>query len=352
MNKLEQKILEYLNTVVLLFDRNMRLRYINPSGEILLGSSARNLLGQLADQLVRCPQGISNDRLRKAMETGQAFTERVVTVHLPEGREATVDCTAIPLQDKEGEPGLLLELQQTDRQLRISREEQLIAQIKATAAVVRNLAHEIKNPLGGVRGAAQLLQCELIADEQKEYTQVIIEEADRLQTLVNRMLGPNKMPSMDRINVHQVLERVRHLLLAERGKTIIVIRDYDPSLPEIWADANQLIQALLNIGSNAAKAISEKGTIIFRTRIQRQHTIGNKRHKLAIQIDIQDDGPGIPKEIEDKIFFPMVSGRDDGVGLGLSIAQSLINQHGGLIECESQPGKTLFSVLLPLDSLS
>ncbi|OGT91924.1 MAG: PAS domain-containing sensor histidine kinase [Gammaproteobacteria bacterium RIFOXYD12_FULL_61_37] len=346
----ERRILDNLNTAVLLFDGEVRLRYINPAGEMLMESSARSLLGQSAHHLLRCPLGGGSDRIRKAMESGQAFTERGVNLLLSDGRDVTVDCTAIPLHDKDGEAGLLLELQRTDRQIRISREEQLIAQQKATATVVRNLAHEIKNPLGGLRGAAQLLQGELTDAGQKEYTQVIIEEADRLQTLVNRMLGPNKMPSMDRINVHQVLERVRHLLLAERGKSISVIRDYDPSLPELWADSNQLIQALLNIGSNAAKAVGEQGTIVFRTRIQRQYTIGNKRHKLVLQIDIEDDGPGIPPEIEDRIFFPMVSGREDGAGLGLAIAQSLINQHGGLIESESRPGKTVFSVFMPLGS--
>lgn len=349
MNSLEQRILENMNTAVLLFDSDLRLKYINPAGEIMLELSSRILIGQAVDHLVRCPLGISSEHMYRAMETGQPFTERGVALPLPEGREAIVDCTAIPLQEKGGEIELLLELQKMDRQIRISREEQLIAQQKATAALVRNLAHEIKNPLGGVRGAAQLLQSELQDDEQKEYTQVIIAEADRLQSLVNRMLGPNKMPSMDRINIHQVLERVRQLITAERGGSITVIRDYDPSIPELWADQNQLIQSLLNIVSNAAKAIADKGTIIFKTRIQRQYTIGNRKHKLALQVDIEDDGPGIPSEIKDRIFFPMVSGREDGAGLGLSIAQSLINQHGGLIECESRPGQTVFSVLLPLE---
>ena len=347
MPNLEHQILENLNTAVLLFDGDMRLVYINPAGEILFELSARNMQGQKAEELVRCPLGFAKEHIYRAMESRQPFTERSVVLHLPEGREVTVDCTAIPL---DANAGVLIELQRIDRQLRINKEEQLLAQQKATSDVVRNLAHEIKNPLGGLRGAAQLLQSELPDPAQKEYTQVIIEEADRLQGLVNRMLGPNKMPSYEQVNIHQVLERVRQLILAESGKVITVVRDFDPSIPDLWADSHQLIQAVLNIAGNAAKAVGDEGNIIFRTRVQRQYTIGAKRRKLVLQTDIEDDGSGIPEEIQERIFFPMVTGRDDGAGLGLAIAQSLINQHGGLIECQSRPGKTVFSIFLPLEA--
>jgi len=350
MSNLEHLILDNLNTAILLFDGELRLEYINPAGEMLFQLSSRNMIGNTVDELVRCPLGFAKNHIARVMKTRQTFTERGVVLHLPEDREVTVDCTAIPLNESSGGPGVLVELQQIDRQIRISKEEQLMAQQKATADVVRNLAHEIKNPLGGLRGAAQLLQSELPDPSQKEYTQVIIEEADRLQNLVNRMLGPKKIPSYDEVNIHQVLERVRQLIEAEQGTAVEIIRDYDPSIPELWADSHQLIQAILNIASNAAKALDEQGRIIFRTRVQRQFTIGNKNRKLVLQTDIEDNGPGIPEDIQERIFFPMVTGRNDGAGLGLSIAQSLINQHGGLIECHSRPGKTVFSIFLPLET--
>ena len=350
MSNLEHLILDNLNTAILLFDGELRLEYINPAGEMLFQLSSRNMLGHTANELVRCPLSFAKNHIARVMHSRQPFTERGVVLKLPEDREITVDCTAIPLSEGSGGPGVLIELQQIDRQIRISKEEQLLAQQKATADVVRNLAHEIKNPLGGLRGAAQLLQSELPDPSQKEYTQVIIEEADRLQNLVNRMLGPKKMPSYDEVNIHQVLERVRQLIEAEQGTAIQIVRDYDPSIPVLWADSHQLIQAILNIASNAAKALDADGRIIFRTRVQRQFTIGTKNRKLVLQTDIEDNGPGIPKDIQERIFFPMVTGRNDGAGLGLSIAQSLINQHGGLIECHSRPGKTVFSIYLPLET--
>jgi two-component system nitrogen regulation sensor histidine kinase GlnL len=240
-------------------------------------------------------------------------------------------------------------MQQVDRQLRISREEQLIQQHQVSRDVVRRLAHEIKNPLGGLRGAAQLLEAELPDTALREYTQIIIEEADRLQGLVNRMLGPNKLPAYRSVNIHQALERVRHLVSAESGAQVDIRRDYDPSIPDITADADQLIQALLNIARNAARAVAGGGTITLRTRVQRQFTIGSHRHRLVAVVQIIDDGPGIPPELLERVFYPMVSGTDGGMGLGLSIAQSVINQHGGLVECRSRPGETVFTVLLPVE---
>jgi two-component system nitrogen regulation sensor histidine kinase GlnL len=348
-DNLTASILDNLTTIALLFDGELRLRYINPAGEMLFALSARTLLGRHADELLPCPKGLPSVHFAAALENGQGFTERGMVLNLV-AQEVTVDCTVIPIQDRLGQRHIVVEIQHVDRQLRISKEENLIAQQKTASSVLRNLAHEIKNPLGGLRGAAQLLQDELGDPEQREYTQVIIAEADRLQGLVNRLLGPNKVPSFIQVNIHQLLERVRRLILAESAHSIELIRDYDPSIPEFRAEPDLLIQAILNIARNAARAVDDEGEILLRTRIQRQFTIGITRHRLVLQIDICDNGPGIPKELLDKIFFPMVSGSEGGAGLGLSIAQSLINQHGGLIECSSKPGETSFTILLPLET--
>jgi two-component system nitrogen regulation sensor histidine kinase GlnL len=344
---LAQQILDSLSTAVMLLGTDLRLRYVNTAGEMLFAASARHLIGQQASTLIHCEGGRIRANLQRALDTGQPFTEREILLSLPDGREVTVDCTVLPLQG--AGDALLVEMQQVDRQLRISREEQLIQQHQVSRDVVRRLAHEIKNPLGGLRGAAQLLEAELPDTALREYTQIIIEEADRLQGLVNRMLGPNKLPAYRSVNIHQALERVRHLVSAESGAQVDIRRDYDPSIPDITADADQLIQALLNIARNAARAVAGGGTITLRTRVQRQFTIGSHRHRLVAVVQIIDDGPGIPPELLERVFYPMVSGTDGGMGLGLSIAQSVINQHGGLVECRSRPGETVFTVLLPVE---
>jgi two-component system nitrogen regulation sensor histidine kinase GlnL len=220
-----------------------------------------------------------------------------------------------------------------------------------TRSLVRGLAHEIKNPLGGIRGAAQLLEAELLSNELKEYTQIIIEEADRLQQLVDRMLGPNKLPKKQLLNIHDVIERVRTLVIAE-NPAVEVWRDYDPSIPDLYGDNDQLIQSILNIVKNAVSALAKTADpkITLKTRVARQMTLGSKRHKLVAKIQVIDNGPGIPEEIREKIFFPMVTATEGGVGVGLSISQSLINKHNGLIQCESRPGKTVFTIWIPLES--
>jgi len=344
-------ILENLNITVLLFDEALCLQYINPAGEMMFAASARNLNGQQASDFIHCPERNLSAAFKQAVEMGMPFTEREISLYSLDGSEITVDCTVMPLTDAEHESGILVEFQQLDRQLRISREEHLISQHYATRDLIRGLAHEIKNPLGGLRGAAQLLEHELPDPALKEYTQVIINEADRLQTLVNRMLGPNKLPQYREINIHQVLDRVRSLVQAESGGQVKLVLDYDPSIPEFFGDADQLIQAVLNIVRNAVRAAGEAGRVILRTRIQRQFTIGSNRHRLVAQIEIEDNGAGISPDIRNKIFYPMVSGSEGGMGLGLTIAQSLINQHRGLIECRSKPGETVFTVLLPLEKI-
>ncbi len=398
-----RRIVDNQNTTLLLFDDELRLNYLNPAGEMLFAVSARRANRILAQELLPGPMGeVVITAMRGALASGHPFTEHELPLLLPggsaghiQGRAITVDFTVTPVSDMQA-TGLLVELVQVDRHLRIAREENLLAQHQAARAVVRGLAHEIKNPLGGLRGAAQLLERELSNESLKEYTQIIIGEADRLRNLVNRMLGPNTLPQKTLINIHNVLERVRSVVLAGASNDgldraladalnatpvagsssaslhplhlgisraeihnqrqddegvlpgVRIIRDYDPSIPDFQADQDQLIQAVLNIVRNAVQSIGTTGDITLRTRIQRQATINQQRYKLAVRIDIVDNGPGIPADMLESIFYPMVTGRPEGTGLGLSIAQSLINQHQGLIECTSRPGQTIFTLLLPL----
>lgn len=346
---LERTILDHLNTAVMLFGYDLCLRYLNPAAEMLFQVSSRHVVGQRAAALLPCPGRQVEQRLTKALRSRHPFTERELNVSLGDGRTITVNCIVLPLHHFDADPELLVELHQVDRQLRISREEHLLSQHQATQALIRGLAHEIKNPLGGLRGAAQLLERELPDPGLREYTRIIIDEADRLQGLMNRMIGPNRMPTRAAVNIHHVLEHVRGLILAEYPSGPAVLRDYDPSIPELMADQDRLIQAFLNIARNAASATGREGRVELCTRVLRQFTIGAKRHRLVLQVEIRDDGPGIPDELKDQIFFPMVSGHPGGTGLGLPIAQELINQHGGLIECESRIGDTRFFVYLPLE---
>ena len=247
----------------------------------------------------------------------------------------------------------IVEMLPLEQQARQDREERLIGQAQANKELIRNLAHEIKNPLGGIRGAAQLLQMD-IDKELTEYTQVIIHEADRLQTLVDRLLAPHRQPHLvGDVNIHEVCERVRSLILAEFPKGLQVVRDYDTSIPEFRGDREQLIQAVLNIAHNAAQALAEpitagNATLTFRTRIARQVTFGKHRYRLALELHVIDNGPGVPDAIKDRIFYPLVSGREGGSGLGLTLAQNFVQQHHGLIECDSRPGHTDFKLLIPL----
>lgn len=252
-------------------------------------------------------------------------------------------------------PGeIIIELLPLEAQSRQDREERLIDQAQANKELIRNLAHEIKNPLGGIRGAAQLLQMEIESRELTEYTQVIIHEADRLQTLVDRLLAPHRRPHVvGDVNIHEVCERVRSLILAEFPRGLRVVRDYDTSIPEFRGDREQLIQAVLNIAHNAATALTERiaagdAQITFRSRIARQVTFGKQRYRLALELHVIDNGPGVPDSIKDRIFYPLVSGREGGSGLGLTLAQTFVQQHHGLIECDSAPGRTDFKLLIPL----
>jgi len=343
-----EDVLDGLTTAVIGLDEQLCVTSLNSACENLFGISRKHAIGApLAEAIPHlAPHEL---RLRRSLDNATGFIERELRLQRVGDEPVTVDCTVTPfiLGRK---PGLLMEVLALDRHLRISRDELLLAQHQASRELIRGMAHEIKNPLGGIRGAAQLLEREFPDSEHREYTRVIIREADRLQNLVNRMLGPNRAPQKNWLNIHEVLEHVRQLVQAESSGDVAFLRDYDPSIPEISADREQMIQSVLNIVRNAMQAIGGEGTVTLRSRTRRQFTIAAVRHKLVVQIDIEDDGPGIPPAMLEKIFYPMVTTRADGTGLGLPIAQYLIHAHGGLVECRSRPGCTVFSLYLPLES--
>lgn len=352
---INQRLLEHLNTGVLLLNADLTVRYMNPAAEALLEISGQRCLGVPFVELAIESEEATH-ALQQAMIRGHAYTKREATIQLHNQQQLTLDYSVSPVPHPESRsPCLLIELQGRDRLMRISREEQLIAKQETTRSLVRGLAHEIKNPLGGIRGAAQLLERALPSADLKEYTSIIIEEADRLRDLVDRLLGPHQIPKQEQVNIHEVLERVCQLIEVESGGRIAIERDYDPSIPELEADKGQLIQALLNICRNAMQAMLEaqppltQPQLSLRTRTVRQFTIGHHRHRLVAQIDVSDNGPGIPAELRENLFYPMVSGRADGTGLGLSISQSIINQKNGIIEFVSDACKTVFSIYLPLE---
>jgi two-component system nitrogen regulation sensor histidine kinase GlnL len=342
-----ESIVENLTTAVVVADAALRVRAVNPAGEILFELSAKQMVGQPLERL--WPQtaplaGLFADILQSA----HSFTRRGLPLPLP-GREVLVDVTATAIlpSSESGlqEAALLFELNQVDRLRRLAHEEELVDRHLAQRAVVRGLAHEIKNPLGGLRGAAQLLERKL-SESEREYTRIIIREADRLQGLVDRLAGPTRPYLPVQVNIHQVLEHVRSLILAEVGEGYVLRRDYDPSIPEFAGDPDQLVQAVLNLARNAVQAPSH--LIILRSRIERQFTIGQRRHKLVLRAEVEDDGPGVPQALRDTLFYPMVTGHAAGTGLGLSIAQDIARRHGGLIEYTSRPARTVFTLFLPL----
>ncbi len=344
------QVLDNLSTAVLVFEPGFRLGFLNQAGEVMLARSARNACGRKVDELVLNADALK-EQLASAFSTQQVISKRGCHLKLHDGQYLQVNCTFTPIIEKGNATAVQLELRQIDHLMRVEQEELLITQQEATRALVRGLAHEIKNPLGGLRGAAQLLEREIGDDALKEYTRIIIGEADRLQNLMNRMLGPNDLPEMRAVNIHEVLERVRELVQAEAGDSLHFRQDYDPSLPELVADSDRLTQAILNIIRNASQALHGQGEIVLRTRVQRNFNIGMRKYRLVACIEITDNGPGIEEGLRNKIFYPLVTNRSDGTGLGLSIAQALISRHHGLIECTSQPGETTFTILLPLEEM-
>jgi len=341
-------LLDALTTAVVCLDANLRVHSLNAAAEQVFGTGARRAVGQRLTRVVTVPDTLFT-RLRDAIPNDQPWTERQVTIE-PRGREPVlVDCVVSLLRLPRGQPGILMEIAAIDRPLRIARDEALQNQQEHARSLLRGLAHEIKNPLGGLRGAAQLLERQLPDLELAEYTSIIIREADRLQGLIDRMLGPVGHPRRDQVNLHEVLEHVRTIATVGAPADVSLHIDYDPSIPECLTDRDRLVQVLLNIVGNALHALGEHGTITFRSRVLGNFTIVGRRHRLVASLEIHDDGPGVPEHLIDQIFYPMVTGTGHGTGLGLSIAQSTMNQLGGLIECRSEPGHTVFTVLVPLD---
>ena len=345
---MHQNILDHLSETIMLFDNDLKLTYINSAGEILFADSARHLIGHSIEQLFNDPDLRITKDLQHCHNTGNTLVNREISLHLS-GQAITINFNISPLMEASQSIGVIVELLQIDKHLRFTKEEQLFAQQNTNRMLVRGLAHEIKNPLGGLRGAAQLLHDELSLPELKEYTQIIISESDRMQELMDKMLGPNTPPKKEALNIHEILNRVRQLVQSENNH-ITIQQDYDPSIPLINADRNMLIQAFLNIVKNATQAIQTQGQIILATRICRQLTVGRHRYKLVIKASITDNGIGIDPSMINQIFYPMITSRADGTGLGLPIAQSLINQHNGIIECTSIPEKTTFSIYIPVEN--
>lgn len=338
--------LEHLATPVMLLDASLSIQYANPAAENLFEMSLRTIRGQALTQVFIETGGLVS-ALEIALTEGASYTEHELALATL-AHHYRANCTVTPLTSPEG--FLLLEFQPLDKHLKIAREERMYLQQEFNRELLRNLAHEIRNPLGGIRGAAQLLEHELPRTGLREYTQVIIKEADRLQSLMDRMLAPNRAPHFTEVNIHEVLERVRSILLAEYPGNLSIVRDYDLSLPELTADPEQLIQVVLNIARNAVQAlhsVPHHGEIVFRTRVARRINIGKRQFRLAVELKIIDNGPGIADEIREKIFYPLVTTKPEGSGLGLTIAQTYVAQHHGTIDCESQPGRTTFTVLLP-----
>ena len=354
LDNVHKRLLDTLKTGVVLLDSKLCLLYMNVAAEALLEVSDRKAQGLfIGSMLIDAEEDIQE--MRNALSNHSSYTMRRAQLNLVNGKSLLVDYTINPFED-EGETRALLELNSLEHANRINREESLHQARETTRELVRGMAHEIKNPLGGIRGAAQLLAREIDDDDLADYTNVIIEEADRLHNLVDRMLGSRKPLELDDTNIHEVLERVRSLVEAdsEVGAGDITIRtDYDPSIPPFRGDREQLIQAMLNLVRNAVQSIRESdvghGEILLRTRILRNVTIGSEFRRLAVSVEVIDNGPGIPPGLMETMFYPMISGRPDGSGLGLPITHSIISQHKGLIECDSEPGNTRFSVILPIE---
>ena len=345
--------LDLLATLVAVVSPEGRVLHANASFENLLGVPRRAMLATLlADWLV--DPAPMQETLAAVVANRIATGRFEAVLKHPGGAAPELLPVHVIVNQTDSTERVLVELIEIEQQTKQDREERAATQAEANKELVRNLAHEIKNPLGGIRGAAQLLGMEVESRALTEYTQVIIHEADRLQALVDRLLAPHRGPHVvGDVNIHEVCERVRSLILAEFPRGLRVARDYDVSIPEFRGDREQLIQAVLNVAQNAAQALAEliaegSACLTLRTRIARQATLGKQRWRLALELHIQDNGPGVPPAIRDRIFYPLVSGREGGSGLGLTLAQTFVQQHQGTVEFESEPGRTLFKIVIPL----
>lgn len=334
-------LLDGLATAIIWLDPDLRFLYANSSAADLL-ELPHTVQGRLLTDLIGGFQPLAT-WLGEQLPKREIRTYREVEISLGR-RSITLDCVATPVAPD----GLVLELYPLDRHLLISREDALTERRQANRMLLLRLAHEIRNPLGGVRGAAQLLESELQDPALLDYIRIILSEVDRLNTLVETLLGPLRPPHPILLNIHEPIEHVIHLVEAERPPHLELRRDFDPSLPEVALDRDLLVPALINLVRNAREALKDRGQLAVRTRVERQYTIQGRRYPLAIRIDIEDEGPGVPAHLRERLFLPLVSGRSGGSGLGLAIAQDLIQRQGGLIEWRSRPGQTVFSILLPL----
>ena len=347
-------LLDALVTSVFLLEQDLTVSYMNAAGQTLLGLGPNQALGRRFTELARGAETLLV-LFERARSGGEGVVQRELAWPAPSGVDRILDCAVTEVILGNDSRKLLLEIEDITQHRRLTRENALLAQLGGSRLMVRQLAHEIKNPLGGLRGAAQLLERELLDPALREYTRVIISEADRLTSLLDSMLGPGRPPAKQQTNVHELLERVYHLLRSEAPERVAIDRDYDPSLPALTVDPNHIIQAMLNLGRNAIQALSSGGVraprLVLRTRAATSVSIGARRHRLVASIQFEDNGPGVLPEIRDTIFYPLVSGRSEGTGLGLGIAQDLVSRHGGLIEFDSSPGRTTFVIFLPMDSV-
>lgn len=342
-------LVEQLSTGLLRLDASLRVAYLNPAAEQLLGSSRKQLEGRILDKAV-ASFGALRPFLERAIRTGEGFAQRELTLEVPgpAGESIVLDCSISEYVTDE-EKGLIIELTDASRRLRISRENALLSQLEASRGIVRQLAHEIRNPLGGIRGAAQLLERELPDEALREFTGVIIREADRLAGLASNMLGPGAPAAREHLNIHEIVEHVYRLTSAEVGEEVRVERDYDPSLPNVDVDRAQVIQAMLNLSGNALQAMGDAGRIVFRTRALSHYTIGSRQHRLVACVEVEDSGPGVPDDLQETLFYPLITGRPGGTGLGLALAQELVTRQDGMIEFTSRPGRTVFQMLFPIE---
>ncbi len=346
-------LFDSLATGIIVLDAQLCAIYANVAAQDLLAFSLNQVRGRPFPDLLH-EGGALRTLLCRARDSGEGIADHELSVRsaVTPREPRVLDVTVTPVEGQITGDHLLLELADATQRQRITRENDLIARLDGSRLMIRQLAHEIKNPLGGLRGAAQLLERELPGTELREYTRVIIGEADRLAALVDSIAGPARAPDKASLNVHEICEHVFRLLRAEAPADVRVERDYDPSLPAAMLDRNQMIQALLNVGRNALQALSGHGRIVLRTRACSNVSIGPRRHRLAASIQVQDDGPGVPPALRTSLFYPLVTGRSDGTGLGLAVAQELVSRNGGLIEFDSEPGRTVFTVLLPLGEAS
>jgi len=350
---LHEYLLNNTAVAVVSIDRDYRIQWMNLSAESMFSCSRRVAVQQRFDQIFSLPVELL-DQISDALQSGQILVSRKLKIPTRYRETLFVDCIVTPLDTAEYGPALLIELMDIDRQHKIATEQALLEQQERSHNILRGVAHEVLNPLGGIRGAAQLLESELSDSRLTEYTQLLITEADRLQSLLQRMLGPNTRPVPQYTNIHEILNYVERLLLQENPGNVRTVLDYDPSIPDIYGDREKLIQVFINLVSNALHALKNtpQPSVIVKTRVERNFTIRGEVKKLVGKIQIIDNGPGIPTELKDNLFDPLVSGRQGGTGLGLSIAQSLTVQHGGLIECHRKNDHTVFAVTLPVNELT